>query len=256
MFRQGNVFISGIKRDEIVGINMRPCPEWIYVLVGCMMAGVKAVGLAFTYTDGSDLVAMMAKLRTCSLLVLDPGANEENWQVFHRLLDAYSDTGRVRSSKMPYLRYFLGHKFPDSITQVRALTSCLEEKHDDVELPEINAPDIAFLFQTSGSTGVPKLVAHTHASMTAVGRMRGAKWFQSETILFNDRPFQWIGGFPMNLVTGSTRVCKSGWAIFEEDKVATNIDIIAREQCNLALALPPMMHAMMKHKVRIVLMSY
>ncbi|XP_052820045.1 uncharacterized protein LOC128245864 [Mya arenaria] len=149
----------GIKRDEIVGINIRPCPEWLYITFGCMLAGIKAVGLAFTYTDGSDLIAMMNKMKTCSMLVLDPGASGENWKIVRRLLDAYSKTGRATSSKMSSVRFLLGHRFPTYESKVRSLQEVMANAPTDIEIPKYVSPDdISFLFQTSGSTGYQSLL--------------------------------------------------------------------------------------------------
>ena len=58
--------------------------------------------MSFTNTDGSDVVAMMQKLETCSLLFLDPGAEEENWSVFKKLIKGHDLKGSVQSGKMPY----------------------------------------------------------------------------------------------------------------------------------------------------------
>ncbi|XP_052819803.1 long-chain-fatty-acid--CoA ligase FadD13-like [Mya arenaria] len=237
----------GIKRDEIVGINIRPCPEWLYVTFGCMLAGIKAVGLAFTYTDGSDLIAMMNKLKTCSMLVLDPGASGENWKIVQRLLDAYSKTGRATSSKMSSVRFLLGHRFPTYESKVRSLQEVMANAPTDIEIPKYVSPDdIAFLFQTSGSTGLPKLVAHTHASMLGIGRMKGSNWLRRDAVLFNDRPFNWIGGFPISVFCGNTRVAISGFTELGTDRLSAVIEIITRERCTVALGLPPMIHALIK----------
>ncbi|WAR14338.1 hypothetical protein MAR_004443 [Mya arenaria] len=72
------------------------------------------MGLAFMYTDGSDLIHIIKKLETCSLLVLDPGASGENWDIVRRLFDSHSKTGTASSTKMSSVRFLLGHRFPVS----------------------------------------------------------------------------------------------------------------------------------------------
>ncbi|WAR14332.1 hypothetical protein MAR_004437 [Mya arenaria] len=130
----------GVKRDEIVGINIHPCPEWLYVAFGCMFAGIKAVGLAFMYTDGNDLIHIMKKLETCSLLVLDPGASGENWDIFRRLLDSHSKTGTASSAKMSSVRFLLGHKFPVSEIEVLLLHEFMANAPTDIEIPTDASP--------------------------------------------------------------------------------------------------------------------
>jgi len=33
--------IQGLKQDEIVAVNVRPCPKWLYIAFGTMFAGVR-----------------------------------------------------------------------------------------------------------------------------------------------------------------------------------------------------------------------
>ncbi|XP_045176113.1 acetyl-coenzyme A synthetase-like [Mercenaria mercenaria] len=97
----------GIRKQEIVAVKLRCCPEWLFATYGAMMAGAIPVSITFTYTDGSDLIAMMEKLKKCSLLVLDPGLESINWNILRTLLDEYKVDSKVRSKKMPYFRHFM-----------------------------------------------------------------------------------------------------------------------------------------------------
>ncbi|XP_052759945.1 uncharacterized protein LOC128202831 [Mya arenaria] len=82
----------GLRKGECVAIDLRSCPEWVYLTFGCMVAGLRPACLSFTYTDGSDVVATMERLQTCALLVMDPGENGEKWDVLEQLsLRVYCD---------------------------------------------------------------------------------------------------------------------------------------------------------------------
>ncbi|XP_045179877.2 3-[(3aS,4S,7aS)-7a-methyl-1,5-dioxo-octahydro-1H-inden-4-yl]propanoyl:CoA ligase-like [Mercenaria mercenaria] len=240
----------GIREQEIIAINLRCCPEWLFATFGAMMAGAIPASITFTYTDGNDLIAMMEKLEKCSLLVLDPGLESINWNILRRLLDEYRADGKVRSKKMPYLRHLLGVAFdrePDA-SSVKDFRDLLEEDHPDVELPEIDPNEFSGLFQTSGSTGVPKLVAYEHLSQMKLAESHIFELIEDKYIQFNDRPFNWGGGYPFSVLTGQTRVTFSEFSDPPKDRLSFMIEVIERERCSMVFALPPLMHELIKRQ--------
>ncbi|XP_053402596.1 uncharacterized protein LOC123550681 [Mercenaria mercenaria] len=217
-------------------------------MVGAMMAGAIPVSITFTYTDGNDLIAMMEKLEKCSLLVLDPGLESSNWNILRRLLDEYKADGKIRSKIMPYLRHLLGVAFerePDA-QNVKDFRDLLDEYHPDIELPYIDPNEIYGLFQTSGSTGVPKLVAHVYLSTMKLSHAFGM--IENKSIIFNDRPFNWGGGYPFSVLTGQTRVTLSEFCDPPKDRISFMIEVIEKERCSMVFALPPLMHELIKRK--------
>ncbi|XP_045179882.2 3-[(3aS,4S,7aS)-7a-methyl-1,5-dioxo-octahydro-1H-inden-4-yl]propanoyl:CoA ligase-like [Mercenaria mercenaria] len=240
----------GIRKQEIIAINLRCCPEWLYATFGAMMAGAIPVSITFTYTDGNDLIAMMEKLEKCSLLVLDPGSESFNWNILRRLLDEYEADGKVRSKKMPYLRHLLGVAFdkePDA-SNVKDFRDLLEEDHPDIELPDIDPNEFSGLFQTSGSTGVPKLVADVHLSIMKFAESQAFEMIKDKYILFNDRPFNWGGGYPFSVLTGQTRVTLFEFYDPPKDMISFMIEVIERERCSMIFALPPLMHELIQRQ--------
>ncbi|XP_045165830.2 putative acyl-CoA synthetase YngI [Mercenaria mercenaria] len=236
----GSMIRLGVKRNEIVAINLRTCPEWLYATFGAMIAGAIPVSVSFTYTDGSDLVAIMERMKCCSLLIMDPGFDNVNWNIAQGLLDEYNDNGDIKSAKLPYLRYLVGVGFENCSDPVKHFQDLLNGTDSDADFPDLESEDVATMLQTSGSTGVPKLVVHTHASLISVAG--------SELILidpnykvFNDRPFNWIGGFPFSVLTGQSRVTISGFCEAPTNRVSFMKDVIEKERCSLILALPPLM---------------
>lgn len=240
----------GVKQKEVVALNVRNCPHWLFATFGAMMAGAIPVSISFTYKNGSDLVAVMERLAKCCLLVMDPGVDCANWNVVKELVDIQNENGDVSSAHMPYLRYLLSHERGDTteMSGVLHLDTLLANDFTDTELPSISENDIAFLFQTSGSTGIPKLVAHSHRGICLTQQLGSAAIDVSKLRIFGDRPFAWIGGFPLTVISGITRVTLSGFSPPPVDKAAFLIEIAKREQCAVVSVLPQMIHEFLRRQ--------
>lgn len=237
-----------------MAVNIRTCPEWLYIAFGTMLAGAKLACLTYAYKDGSDLLAALKKLETCTVLAMDPGADGHSWDVVKSFIERFNKDGTVSSKEIPTLKYIYGHDFDDDITGVRKFSDLLveieQEEDEEIELPEVEETDVAVVFQTSGTTGNPKLVTHTHKSLVNVRRMMYTEQYSSRNILFNDRPFSSFVGFPHSVICGQSRVALSEVDELEEDPLTRLIDIITEEGCNLIFGLPPFIADLVLRTVR------
>ena len=243
----------GVRKSEIVAINLRSCPEWIYTTFGAILAGARPISLSFTYTDGSDVIAMMEKLEVCSTIILDPAEDTDTWNIFKNTVRNYDASGHVESDTMPFLKYLVCRQRPVDGSKVLTMEEMLSWDLSDITLPTVKPDDIAILLQTSGSTGVPKIIAHINVSM--VTRVASAKDDSKNAeqdpmrILYNDRPFAWAGGFPWTVISGQTRVTRYGYSPDPDDSLKMLVDIIRKEKCTTLTALPPLLHKLIERQV-------
>ena len=254
--RLARSFLSlGVKKDEVVAVSLKNCPEWLYATFGAILAGARPISLAFTYSDGSDVIAMMKKLETCSVIILDQSDDSDSWKIFRKLVNHCDKEGHVESELMPYLRYFICRQSqPEPFLTLGDMT---EWKTETSSLPTLKSDDIAFLLQTSGSTGAPKAVAHTHRSVVACFATFAALFSDSPPIrMYNDRPFTWSGGFPRNVITGEARITSYGYSEPPADLVGFIIDVVKKEKCNVLIALPPVLHSLMEQQVTFMIMYF
>ena len=236
----------GVKKDEIVAVSMKSCPEWLYTTFGAILAGARPISLSFTYSDGSDVIMMMKKLETCSAIVLDKADDS----VFQKLVTHCDKEGHVRSELMPYLRYLVCQQSHVKSDSVLTIEDMMKWETQTNILPTLKADDIAFLLQTSGSTGAPKSVAHTHHSFVACFAPFAELFSDSDYIrMFNDRPFTWAGGFPRNIITGEVRVTRYDYSDPPKDLVEFILGVVKREKCNFLIAPPPLLHSLIEQQV-------
>ncbi|WP_063059924.1 class I adenylate-forming enzyme family protein [Nocardia sienata] len=88
------------------------------------------------------------------------------------------------------------------------LTNALPEGRTSARLPELPGDTTALYLFSSGSTGSPKVVPHTHAELVADGERAGTAWdIQPDDIVLNILP----GNFSMGFLMG-TRYAVAGGA--------------------------------------------
>ena len=240
----------GVKKSEVIAIVLKSCPEWLYATFGAILAGARPISLSFTYTDGSDVIAMMKKLDTCSTIVLDPAEDVETWTIFQKLVKDYDENGHAQSDLMPYLKHLICRQRVSDTKNILTIEDMMEWKPQDITLPTVTPEDIVALFQTSGSTGVPKAVAHTNRSVIAC-ILNIASTYPDDLffITYNDRPFNWVGGFPLNVITGETTVTRYGYSEDPKDLAGFILSVVKRENCAILGTLPPLLKCLMERQV-------
>ncbi|MCL1816268.1 MAG: acyl--CoA ligase [Clostridiales bacterium] len=137
----------GVKRGDKVGILLMNCIEWLPIYFGILKSGALVVPLNFRYSAQEIKYAL--DLADVSILVLGS-----------------EFVGRVREIKddIPQVGavFFVGGDCPDFAEGYESLANSRPRKAPQIELAD--ADDAAIYF-SSGTTGFPKAILHSHLTL-------------------------------------------------------------------------------------------
>ncbi|MET0270755.1 MAG: AMP-binding protein [Sphingomonas sp.] len=125
-----------------------------------------------------------------------------------------------------------------------AYPALLAGEPGDAPLPAVQADEVRMAMYTSGTTGRPKGVLHTHNSLNALIRQIGAHWLVEPGDRFLvPSPVSHIGGsiyaFEMPLLLGTTAILMETWNPDEA------IAIMAAERCTHMAGATPFLQALL-----------
>jgi acyl-CoA synthetase (AMP-forming)/AMP-acid ligase II len=241
---------------------------------GLLAAGVsKGTHVALLFPNGADFLisslavarigAVVAPLSTLST------AHELRWLLTHsdatcllasleyrshrygELLQSafpeleFSRAPPARSVAAPWLRhiYFRG-PLPAgwhegwSLEALEARASIVDEHFLDAVESRTCPADRFVLIHTSGSTGNPKGVMHTHGTMIRHrDNLNQIRNYRSEDVLFSPAPWFWVTGFSFSLlgtfIAGARLVCSNS------TDASAVLDLLERERPTLTSGYPP-----------------
>ncbi|XP_064612462.1 medium-chain fatty-acid--CoA ligase-like [Liolophura sinensis] len=210
VFRQ-----AGQPRDTLTRKQVADKSDWLarhFVRHG-IRAGDKVAILVDTPTNWT--ITYFGINMTGGTVINSPSFDEKEFTKIAKGIGCVATVTELKQSKgdlckahhrSVILTTFQDHK--DKITTFDLFGLTEDNQVPDVDLPEVHADDEAMMVLTSGSSGMPKLVVHTHASILAGAYSVGDFCeFEEDTIIANDRPMSWMGGQPiMYLGIGLTTV--------------------------------------------------
>jgi acyl-CoA synthetase (AMP-forming)/AMP-acid ligase II len=207
---------AGVSKGTRVGLIMPNCVQWVQIAVALTRIGAVLVPLS-TLLQPPELVA---QLRVASV------------------------------QHLVAVQEFRGHRYLDVVARERSNLPALREVWDADNLPSMTAGPIvdaisatvtpsdtlAVMF-TSGSSGPPKGVIHSHGN--ALGAVRSglaARCIDADTRLYLPMPFFWVGGFGSGvlsaLLAGATLVTE------QIPRPDTTLRLLERERVTLFRGWP------------------
>ena len=221
---------AGVVKGTRVGLIMPNCAQWVQLAVALTRIGAVLVPLS-TLLQPPELVA---QLRVASVQVLI--AVEEFRG--HRYLDDLA--GVVGSAELPALREVWT---PDGLPKG-------ESQLVDAMAAAVTPSDTLVIMFTSGSSGPPKGVIHSHGN--ALGAVRSgldARCINTDTRLYLPMPFFWVGGFGSGvlsaLLAGATLVTE------EIPRPEATLRLLERERVTLFRGWPDQAEALARQSASV-----
>jgi acyl-CoA synthetase (AMP-forming)/AMP-acid ligase II len=213
---------AGVTKGTRVGLIMPNSVEWVRIAIALTRIGAVLVPLS-TLLQAPELVA---QLRVASVQYLIA------------------------------VQEFRGHRYLDDVAAERSNLPALRDVWDAAALPRSTGGDVvdamvgtvtpsdtlAIMF-TSGSSGPPKGVIHSHGN--ALGAVRSglaARCIDADTRLYLPMPFFWVGGFGSGvlsaLLAGATLVTE------QMPRPETTLRLLERERVTLFRGWPDQAEAL------------
>ena len=218
--RFANLLVErGIKKGEKVGILLMNCLEWLPIYFGIMKTGALAVPLNFRYS--ADEIKYCVELAEIDILVFGP-------EFIGRVEEIADEIGKGR------LLYFVGDGCPGFAEDYNAHTANCSSQSPKID---VNDDDDAAIYFSSGTTGFPKAILHTHESLMHAAKAEQNHHGQTKDDVFLCIPPLYHTGAKMHwfgsLLTGGKAVLLKGTS------PKTILQAVSEEHCTIVWLLVP-----------------
>ncbi len=221
---------AGVGKGTRVGLIMPNNTRWVQIAVALTRIGAVLVPLS-TLLAAAELVAQLQAASVQFLISVEEFRG-------HRYLD---DVQSVPPLALPALQQvWTADRLAHATATGRARTIV------DALCETVAEADPVFIVFTSGSSGPPKGVIHSHGS--ALGAVRSglaARCITSDTRLYLPMPFFWVGGLGSGilsaLLAGATLVTE------EVPRPETTLRLLASERVTLFRGWPDQAEALARH---------
>ena len=219
--RVANMLTSrGISKGDKVGILLMNCLEWLPIYFGILKTGALAVPLNFRYT--ADEIKYCVDLAEVDMLIFGPefiGRVEEIApQVIEGRLLIYCGTGLS----------------PTFAEDYHELTADCSSHFNDLDLAD---DDLAAIYFSSGTTGFPKAILHSHKALIHACLTEQAHHGQTHEDVFLCIPPLYHTGAKMHWF-GSFLVGAKG-VLLRGTEPQYIFDAVSRERCTIVWLLVP-----------------
>ncbi len=218
--RCANLLISrGIKKGDRVAILLMNSLEWLPVYFGILKAGALAVPLNYRYS--SDEIAYCVDLADVDALIFGP-------EFIGRMEEICDKMPKVK------LLFYVGDNCPTFAENYLHLAANFSSSKPDIKLTD---EDDAAIYFSSGTTGFPKAILHSHAALVHSCRVEQNHHGQTHDDVFLCIPPLYHTGAKMHwfgsLLVGGKAVLLKGI------KPETIISTASSESCSIVWLLVP-----------------
>jgi acyl-CoA synthetase (AMP-forming)/AMP-acid ligase II len=222
---------AGVGKGTRVGLIMPNRVQWVQIAVALTRIGAVLVPLS-TLLQPPELVAQLGVASVQVLIAVEEFRG-------HRYLDDLA--GVVGSPKLPALR---------EIWTPERLSKAGGDQAVDAMAAAVTPSDTLVIMFTSGSSGPPKGVIHSHGNaLAAVQSGLAARCIDADTRLYLPMPFFWVGGFGSGvlsaLLAGATLVTE------EIPRPETTLRLLDRERVTLFRGWPDQAEALARQSASV-----
>ena len=220
---------AGVGKGTRVGLIMPNCVKWVQIAVALTRIGAVLVPLS-TLLQAPELVAA---LRVASVQFLVTVQEFRG----HRYID---DLGPERTN-LPALH---------EVWTADLLVPTSSSAEVDMVAQTVTPSDTLVIMFTSGSSGPPKGVIHSHGNaLAAVQSGLAARCIDADTRLYLPMPFFWVGGFG----SGVLSVLLAGATLVTEEipRPETTLRLLERERVTLFRGWPDQAEALARQSASV-----
>lgn len=218
--RVANLLLSrGIRKGQKVALLLMNCLEWLPIYFGILKAGAVAVPLNFRYTG--EEIQHCLKLADVDILFFGP-------EFIGRVESVISSIGKNR------LIYFVGDSCPSFAEDYHLAAANCSSVAPKVLIDD---EDFAAIYYSSGTTGFPKAILHTHKALLQSAKMEAIHHETTHSDVFLCIPPLYHTGAKMHwfgsLFTGSKAVLLKG------NSPKAIFSAVSAEKCSIVWLLVP-----------------
>ncbi|XP_060076182.1 medium-chain acyl-CoA ligase ACSF2, mitochondrial-like [Ylistrum balloti] len=229
---------QGVKKSDMVALIGPNTLEMLVGILGILLAGAAVLHCTINMKTALD-VKKLFQISGAKYILVDQGKDDCLLAPMKAMLEHCNVQMDDRREEDRINVIFLRETNLEGFTKTNTLTAVLSKDTKGVELPSIFPDDPAIIYTTSGSTGDPKLVLHSHFSFASFPFSWVPTSVDYEMKMYNDRPFSWVGGSPILDILGSNTRVFMDVAITMNGKHADLLwQVIKEERCTEALFFP------------------
>jgi acyl-CoA synthetase (AMP-forming)/AMP-acid ligase II len=237
----------GVGKGTRVGILFPNCAQWLIAWLAAARIGALTVPLS-TFAPGAELARL---LRHTDAQVVLMGRSIAGRDLVDRLADALpglaQSSAAIALTEVPYLRRVhvwpecdrtWATPWPGAAARATALTPSAEQ--------EVRPSDDLVLVTTSGTTALPKSVAHTHGSLVRhAAILAHHRGITATDRIYSPMPFFWVGGLTMVVL----QALSTGAAILAQDvfEPGATLALLERERATFISCWTQASQAMADH---------
>jgi acyl-CoA synthetase (AMP-forming)/AMP-acid ligase II len=230
---------AGVGKGTRVGLIMPNGVRWVQIAVALTRIGAVLVPLS-TLLPARELIAQLRTSSTQFVISVEEFRGHRYLDDLAAALGLGDLSGTLRCTELPALRQvWLAEKVP----------AVAGGAFVDAVTATVTPSDTMVIMFTSGSSGPPKGVMHSHGG--ALGAVRAglaSRCIEADTRLYLPMPFFWVGGFASGvlsaLVAGATLITE------EIPHPETTLRLLERERVTLFRGWPDQADALARHPHR------